>query len=238
MPALRTYVLFELDPVGTLKSLKDEEATVAASQLPTQQYVGFCYDVCILYSLRRTAVVNWIFSQSIGTPDEKLGYNEYQIELLRRGLPPKVPSEFIKQHMCTPIYPNTGTTHPQKRESMRLTRDLPWLDCYHRTIPQHVNIFVEPIFRGDPGLATKIDNTTIDVHWINESTDQSEVLKNRDLVYMPKEQKVEQEDVNRPSARKPLVKLVSYDLTQATSFSNPEDLFLEIEELKMCVFIQ
>ena len=40
-PHLHTYVAFSIDPVATVASLEDPDATEAARILPTRKYVGF-----------------------------------------------------------------------------------------------------------------------------------------------------------------------------------------------------
>lgn len=44
-PLARTYIVFSLDPIATLASLNDAEVLVAASTLPSRQYVGYVADV-------------------------------------------------------------------------------------------------------------------------------------------------------------------------------------------------
>lgn len=50
-PHLFTYVAFSIDPVATVASLEDPDATEAARLLPTRKYVGFVETVCSHCSL-------------------------------------------------------------------------------------------------------------------------------------------------------------------------------------------
>lgn len=44
-PDITAYVVLMLDPVGTLASLEDEEATMAAKNISPKKYVGYVDDV-------------------------------------------------------------------------------------------------------------------------------------------------------------------------------------------------
>lgn len=47
IPELCTYMVFALDPVGTLEHLGDGDATSAAQRLPSKKYVAYVADVVV-----------------------------------------------------------------------------------------------------------------------------------------------------------------------------------------------
>ncbi|KZP16214.1 hypothetical protein FIBSPDRAFT_65740 [Athelia psychrophila] len=62
--------------------------------------------------------------------DEDREHSDYLIHLLRSGLPKSSPDEFIGEHMCTPVFPNTD--HPSREPLMPSARlPISWTDCYH-----------------------------------------------------------------------------------------------------------
>ncbi|KZP16169.1 hypothetical protein FIBSPDRAFT_866173 [Athelia psychrophila] len=57
-------------------------------------------------------------------------HSDYLIHLLRSGLPKSSPDDFIEEHMCTPVFPNTD--HPSREPLMPSARlPIDWTHCYH-----------------------------------------------------------------------------------------------------------
>ncbi|ETW80254.1 hypothetical protein HETIRDRAFT_242493, partial [Heterobasidion irregulare TC 32-1] len=111
-PHLFTYVAFSIDPVATVASLEDPDATEAARLLPTRKYVGL---VETIHDLRHPS----------------RPYHRCDIALLSQGLPNDVEEYGIESFMCVPVAPTED--HPLLRAPLRPTKPLPWDDVYHHS---------------------------------------------------------------------------------------------------------
>ncbi|KII86107.1 hypothetical protein PLICRDRAFT_31586 [Plicaturopsis crispa FD-325 SS-3] len=113
IPIEGSYVVFRVDPVLTVKALKDPWATAMAKNLKPKNYVGFVTRIC------------------------EGGYNSYaqflgvQLTLLCRGLPERVEAKGTEPDMCLPVLPTTA--HPTSRKPLAPSKPLPWTNCYHYT---------------------------------------------------------------------------------------------------------
>ncbi|KAI0040299.1 hypothetical protein FA95DRAFT_1611893 [Auriscalpium vulgare] len=110
-PALGAYVVFTLDAVATLETLRDPVATAEARALQSRQYIGLMIE-----------------SMDVALPGVK--YEECCISLLSTGLPLPAPSEALDEDMCVAVAP---ATHPKGRPSVSPSPSLPWEHLYHHT---------------------------------------------------------------------------------------------------------
>ncbi|KZP16229.1 hypothetical protein FIBSPDRAFT_1047697 [Athelia psychrophila] len=111
-PLLFSYVTIKIDPVKSVEILEDDQATAAAQDAVSKVYIGYLS----------------FYGDWIDTEDRE--HSDYLIHLLRSGLPKSSPDEFIEEHMCTPVFPNTD--HPSREPLMPSARlPISWTDCYH-----------------------------------------------------------------------------------------------------------
>ncbi|PBL00102.1 hypothetical protein ARMGADRAFT_1006359 [Armillaria gallica] len=113
VPHFGDYIAFKLDPVASLKYLKDSEVTKACEALKTTVYVGcvthlFCF------------------------PLPGVEYISVSMTLVSQGLSDGQPDRFILPDMAVPILPNNS--NPLSRPPLNPTLPLPWPDCYHPTL--------------------------------------------------------------------------------------------------------
>ncbi|TFK70199.1 hypothetical protein BDN72DRAFT_766907, partial [Pluteus cervinus] len=108
LPAWTTFVVFTLDPVATVKHLKDAEALKAARRMKPKTYLAYV-----------NKAWSWDFS---------LPYQVYDIILLAHGLPERDAQSGIEPDMCTPVAP--ATFHPSGRDPLQPSRPLPFENCY------------------------------------------------------------------------------------------------------------
>ncbi|KZP22168.1 hypothetical protein FIBSPDRAFT_953028, partial [Athelia psychrophila] len=111
-PLLFSYVTIKINPVKSVEVLEDDEATAAAQDAVSKVYIGYLS----------------FYGDWMDVEDRE--HSDYLIHLLRSGLPKSSPDEFIEEHMCSPVFPNTD--HPS-REPLMPSAPLPigWTDCYH-----------------------------------------------------------------------------------------------------------
>ncbi|KAK0461571.1 hypothetical protein IW261DRAFT_1408926 [Armillaria novae-zelandiae] len=113
VPHFGDYTAFKLDPVASLKSLKDTESTQSCEALKTIIYV---------------ACVTHIFC----FPLPGVEYISVSMTLISQGLPDGQPDRFILPDMAVPIVPNNF--NPLSRPPLNPMQPLPWQDCYHHTL--------------------------------------------------------------------------------------------------------
>ncbi|KZP23961.1 hypothetical protein FIBSPDRAFT_822701 [Athelia psychrophila] len=109
-PARSSYVTIKLDPVKSVASVEDEEATSAAEKLSAKTYVGF------------------VVGRRDGHDIEPIPIQAFQVRMLRPGLPRARPEEFFTSDMCIPVFPNTD--HPS-RAPLQPIPAIPWANAYH-----------------------------------------------------------------------------------------------------------
>ncbi|KAK0474086.1 hypothetical protein IW261DRAFT_1610705 [Armillaria novae-zelandiae] len=113
VPHFSDYIAFKLDPVASLKYLKDLEVTQSCEGLKTTIYV---------------ACVTHLFC----FPLPGMEYISVSMTLVSQGLPDGHPDRFILPDMAVPILPNNF--NPLSRPPLNPTQPLPWPDCYHPTL--------------------------------------------------------------------------------------------------------
>ncbi|KAK0224640.1 hypothetical protein EDD85DRAFT_940960 [Armillaria nabsnona] len=113
VPHFGDYIAFKLDPVTSLKYLKDPEVTKACEALKTTVYV---------------ACVTHLFC----FPLPGVEYISVSMTLVSQGLSDGQPDRFILSDMAVPILPNNS--NPLSRPPLNPTLPLPWPDCYHPTL--------------------------------------------------------------------------------------------------------
>ncbi|PBK76328.1 hypothetical protein ARMSODRAFT_948117 [Armillaria solidipes] len=113
VPHFGDYIAFKLDPVASLKYLKDPEVTKACEALKTTVYV---------------ACVTHLFC----FPLPGVAYISVSMTLVSQGLSDGQPDRFILPDMAVPILPNNS--NPLSRPPLNPTLPLPWPDCYHPTL--------------------------------------------------------------------------------------------------------
>ncbi|KAK0500957.1 hypothetical protein EDD18DRAFT_1146737 [Armillaria luteobubalina] len=113
VPHFGDYIAFKLDPVASLKYLKDPEVTKACEALNTTVYV---------------ACVTHLFC----FPLPGVEYISVSMTLVSQGLSNGQPDRFIFPDMAVPILPNNS--NPLSRPPLTPTQPLPWPDCYHPTL--------------------------------------------------------------------------------------------------------
>ncbi|KAK0234079.1 hypothetical protein IW262DRAFT_1477475 [Armillaria fumosa] len=113
VPHFGDYIAFNLDPVASLKYLKDLEVTKACEALNTTVYV---------------ACVTHLFC----FPLPGVEYISISVTLVLQGLSDGQPDRFILPDMAVPILPNNS--NPLSRPPLNPTQPLPWPDCYHSTL--------------------------------------------------------------------------------------------------------
>lgn len=115
VPPLGTFVAFSIDPVATVKALKDPYATELARKIPTGKYVGYVEEIYDVISKSRP-------------------HHRCVFSMVSQGLPEKSEKGFIDASMCVPISPTK--LHPHNREPLHPNKHLPWKDLYHHAIMQ------------------------------------------------------------------------------------------------------
>ncbi|KAK0479783.1 hypothetical protein IW261DRAFT_1564443 [Armillaria novae-zelandiae] len=104
VPHFGDYIAFELDPVASLKDLKDAEVTKACEALKTTIYVA-CVTHLFCFPLPG---VEYIFVSTT---------------LVSQGLPDGDPDRFMLPDMAVPILPNNF--NPLSRSPLNPTQPLP-----------------------------------------------------------------------------------------------------------------
>ncbi|KAK0466086.1 uncharacterized protein EV420DRAFT_1326493, partial [Desarmillaria tabescens] len=110
--AAKEYVVLKLDPVASLESLNDPEATKACQALETKNYVA-----CVTYLL------------SFSLPGVE--YVSVNMTLLSQGLSKEHQEYLVTPDMSVPVLPNIS--NQLSRPPLMPTTPLPWSDCYHST---------------------------------------------------------------------------------------------------------
>ena len=193
--------------------------------------------------------------------DDECKYQSFGVHLLRLGLPPASPDEFLEDSMCIPIFPNTD--HPT-REPLKLDKPLPWTNCYHSSFEQ-VQVRILKAFANDD-QATRITWDAFGRHMMVFMQD-SQRRKTLEKTAHPLSPQPALPDSERPlpvtdepvTLRRststqissgseddeseelphkpptPPIAVMSYDLSVLEAPSNPEDLFAEIKLIKQYV---
>ncbi|KAK0473124.1 hypothetical protein IW261DRAFT_1404771 [Armillaria novae-zelandiae] len=139
VPHFGDYIAFELDPVASLKYLKDAEVTKVCEALKTTIYV---------------ACVTHLFC----FPLPGVEYISVSMTLASQGLPNGQPDRFILPDMAVPIVPNNF--NPLARPPLNPMQPLPWPDCYHPTLTATHCRIRNDLIVGDPWLDPKYQTRT------------------------------------------------------------------------------
>ncbi|KAK0479786.1 hypothetical protein IW261DRAFT_1625450 [Armillaria novae-zelandiae] len=134
VPHFGDYIAFKLDPVASLKYLKDAEVTKACEALKTTIYV---------------ACVTHLFC----FPLPGVEYISVSMTLASQGLPNGQPDRFILPDMAVPILPNNFNLF--SRPPLNPMQPLPWPDCYHPTLTTIHCCIQNDLTAGDPWLDPK-----------------------------------------------------------------------------------
>ncbi len=132
VPHFGDYIAFKLDPVASLKYLKDPEVTKACEALKTTVYVA-CVTHVRLFQLAEVRLqLTFTVSQLFCFPLPGVEYISVSMTLVSQGLSYGQPDRFILPDMAVPILPNNS--NPLSRPPLNPTLPLPWPDCYHPTL--------------------------------------------------------------------------------------------------------
>ncbi|KAK0500935.1 hypothetical protein EDD18DRAFT_784644 [Armillaria luteobubalina] len=112
IPHFGEYIAFKLNPVASLKSLKDAEVAKACESLETKTYV-----VCVTYLLC--------------LPIPGVEHMQVAMALLSQGLSPGQPDHFILPDMAVAVLPNRSNS--LSCPPLNPTVPLPWPDCFYPT---------------------------------------------------------------------------------------------------------
>ncbi|KAK0463753.1 uncharacterized protein EV420DRAFT_1106646 [Desarmillaria tabescens] len=112
------YFTFSIDVAATLELYcdgGDEAMSQKLEGLQDRQYAGQCLEV----------------ERSTGEKTPK--YRVISIRPVQQGLTKPHPRnpDHARPTMCVPILPTTA--HPRSREALKVSKPLPWDDCYHPT---------------------------------------------------------------------------------------------------------
>ncbi|KAJ6484440.1 hypothetical protein C8R47DRAFT_1017246, partial [Mycena vitilis] len=112
LPSIGACAVFTIDPGASLdpEIQKDAEAIAACNRLVNKKYVALV-DQAGFYQ-----------------PWEP--YNTYTVHFLVQGEPPTFPDRCIDPSMSVPLAPMAKESHPSSRDPLKLSKPLPWSDCY------------------------------------------------------------------------------------------------------------
>ncbi|KAJ7637295.1 hypothetical protein DFH06DRAFT_653706 [Mycena polygramma] len=112
LPAIGACAVFTIDPVASLdpEIQQDTEVIAACKRLVNKKYVAFVD--------QRGFYQPW-------SP-----YNTYTVRFVLQGKPPTFPDRCIEPSMSIPLDPMTAESHPSSRDPLKVSKPLPWNDCY------------------------------------------------------------------------------------------------------------
>ncbi|KZP32534.1 hypothetical protein FIBSPDRAFT_925040 [Athelia psychrophila] len=220
-PARSSYVTIRIDPLGSVASMEDNDAATAAVKLSVKTYVGF------VDGSRDVLHIGQLPIQSFG------------VHMLRPGLPPARPEEFLTSDMCIPVFPNAD--HPS-RAPIQPIPALPWANACHAAF-DHVALRVRASL-ADETLATVLSKEermrlamacALDYERRQDCIDEASACdsptSSESATSGAEEHSVERrqwEITQSQPNTKPLV-YMSYDLTGVKELCDPQDFIREIK---------
>ncbi|KAK0463693.1 uncharacterized protein EV420DRAFT_1745229 [Desarmillaria tabescens] len=146
-PPCRFYFTFSIDVAATLELYcdgGDDAMLQKLSSLESRKYAGYCIE-------------------KDPSTEGDIKFHTISIRPVQQGLTKPYPRDFPRSRpaMCIPILPETA--HPRFRTPLKLSKPLPWSNCYHPTcfdirarVPKEVRNYLQtPRLRSPSPALTK-----------------------------------------------------------------------------------
>ncbi|KAJ7151256.1 hypothetical protein C8R46DRAFT_1229520 [Mycena filopes] len=161
LPVIGACAVLTINPVASLDpDIREDPAAIAAcGKLVSRKYAVFVSNGDGLYA-----------------PSDP--YNAYTVRFILQGKPMDYPDRCIDSTMSVPLVPMSYKTHPSSREPLKLSKPLPWEDCYITGF-DYAKVRSPTMFTELP-IGYTMDREELRLH---DRFMRADVAKKRDLLY-------------------------------------------------------